>query len=125
MAKFNIKDGNIELRSCEDISTLAEVIFHTEDKDIQIANYSMEDGGHFVLKTDTFEAVKYKNFNIKLFEKMCFILLFLTKEFLLDEDQGLVIESIEEKNYNDLLDTMEPEENEELDDESEDNTEKK
>ena len=85
----------------------------------------MEDGGHFVLKTDTFEAVKYKNFNIKLFEKMCFILLFLTKEFLLDEDQGLVIESIEEKNYNDLLDTMEPEENEELDDESEDNTEKK
>ena len=53
MARFNIKDGNIELKSCEDISTLAEIIFHAEDKKIQIAVYSSEENGHFILKMNT------------------------------------------------------------------------
>ena len=103
MKKFNIRINNLELRSVDSPTDLAEIIFHREKPaldafskpkkdEICIASFVMDEKREFSLKIKTYQLKETDEFDSVIFNKLLKVLLSMIEKFWLRPDERLTWE---------------------------------
>ena len=100
MNKFNIRFREMELHSCDDMNTLAEIILWRKLKTgegevpVVIATWEIGEGEHALhIMPNIFE--EDDKFDPEVFKQFVKLLAFLVEHFLLNTDQALVLGEME------------------------------
>ena len=119
---FNVRYNNFELRSTDDITTLAEVVLWRQDTrdgvmgevPVVIAKWDVEIGSHSLhIMPNNFSAED--KFDVEIFKKMVKCLTFLIEQFMLNENEMLSMKDDQGVEDWDFTDTFQPQQPEDED----------
>lgn len=100
MNKFNIRFRELELRSCDDMTTLAEIVLWRKSKvaygeePVVVATWDIGERKHNLhIHPNTFSTDD--RFDEAVFRKLVKLLAFMVEEFLLNDDEALAMQGFE------------------------------